>query len=261
MSLGTRSKAPSLFREIRAVLWHAELQSEDSIRLIRIGRRLLDDRLTITTFFVNRFANLIDFSSNPVDCSPRAPFFGCYVNRDRARTSGIQGAANLDLMPQWLRVNVAYTHLNAIDLETGEQLPRRPSDEARIGFAFTPVRNLSIEPAIILVGQRYSGFNEAVIWNQEVKLAPYARLDVYANTDDDTFSVLASAENLTNAHYQEVYDSGTAGDPSTAACAPPGSRRISILHSRHQGGIGPKGRCRPDPWSQIRPIGRYGCVV
>ena len=74
------------------------------------------------------------------------------------------------------------------------------------------MRNLSIEPAIILVGQRYSGFNEAVISNQEVKLAPYARLDVYADYRiDDTFSVFARAENLTNAHYQEVYNYGTAG--------------------------------------------------
>lgn len=213
-SIGTGGKAPSLFQKYAQFYGTPDLRSEDSVGVdAGVDQRLFDDRLTLSlTFFANRFRDLIDFSSNPADCSVRTPFFGCYVNRNRARTSGIELTANLDLIPQWMGVNITYTHLNAVDLTTGQQLPRRPEDEARVGFVFTPMRNLSIEPTIILVGQRYSGFDETVISNREVKLAPYARLDVYADYKiNDTFSVFARAENLTNAHYQEVFNYGTAG--------------------------------------------------
>ncbi len=83
---------------------------------------------------------------------------------------------------------------------------RRPRDEARVGFVITPMRNLSIEPTVVLVGSRFSSAEE------HDKLEPYARLDVYADYRiNETFSVFARAENLTNARYEEIRDYGTAG--------------------------------------------------
>jgi vitamin B12 transporter len=79
-------------------------------------------------------------------------------------------------------------------------------NEARVGFILTPVAGLKIEPTVILVDERYSYRNE------DGRLAPYARLDIYADYRiNDTFSVYARAENLTDAKYQEVLDYGTAG--------------------------------------------------
>jgi vitamin B12 transporter len=68
------------------------------------------------------------------------------------------------------------------------------------------MRDLSIEPTIVLAGERFSSLGE------RDRLAPYARLDVYASYKvNETFSVFARGENLTNARYQEVRDFGTAG--------------------------------------------------
>ena len=58
----------------------------------------------------------------------------------------------------------------------------------------------------MLVGERFSTAGE------RDRLAPYARLDLYADYRiSETFSLFARAENLTDARYQEVYDYGTAG--------------------------------------------------
>ena len=99
-SIGTGGKAPEPVPEIRPVLWTPDLRSEDSVG-VDAGMDhapVLRPADSVHDLFANRFADLIDFSSNPADCSVRTPFFGCYVNRDRARTSGIEVAANLDLI-------------------------------------------------------------------------------------------------------------------------------------------------------------------
>jgi len=45
-----------------------------------------------------------------------------------------------------------------------------------------------------------------------VRLAPYARLDLWARYDlDATWQLYARAENVTNAHYEEAYSYGTSG--------------------------------------------------
>jgi vitamin B12 transporter len=65
---------------------------------------------------------------------------------------------------------------------------------------------LSIEPSVVFVGDRFSSGGE------QNKLPAYARFDVYADYKvNDTFSVYARAENLTDARYQDVFNYGTAG--------------------------------------------------
>ena len=45
-----------------------------------------------------------------------------------------------------------------------------------------------------------------------VRLAPYARLDLWARYDlNATWQLYARAENITNAHYEEAYSYGTTG--------------------------------------------------
>jgi vitamin B12 transporter len=206
-SIGTGAKAPSLFQLFDPVYGTPGLTSERSFGIdAGVDQRLFDDRLVLSaTVFANRFRDLIDFSFDPAECPP-ANTFGCYLNVARARTSGIELSGDLDVIPSWLRVKIAYTHLDAIDLLTGDRLARRPRDEGRLGFILTPLPGLSIEPTIVLVGERFSTAGE------RDRLAPYARLDLYADYRiSDTFSLFARAENLTGAEYQEVYDFGTAG--------------------------------------------------
>jgi vitamin B12 transporter len=58
----------------------------------------------------------------------------------------------------------------------------------------------------VFVGERFSSPNE------KDRLPAYARLDTYADYKiNDTFTVYARAENLTNTRYEEVKNYGTAG--------------------------------------------------
>ncbi|MCB8822283.1 TonB-dependent receptor plug domain-containing protein [Microvirga rosea] len=206
-SVGTGAKAPSLFQLYDPIYGVADLSPERSIGAdIGLDQRLLDDRLTLsTTFFANRFKDLIDFSFDPAACPPSNPS-GCYLNIARARTSGVELSADVDVIPTLLRVKAVYTHTDAFDLETHLRLARRPQDEGRLGLIVTPIAGLSIEPTVIFVGKRYSSKDE------QNELASYARFDIYADYKiNETFSMYARAENLTNARYQDVYNYGTAG--------------------------------------------------
>lgn len=205
-SVGTGAKAPSLYQQFDPNYGNPDLESEHSVGFdVGVDQRLLDDRLLLSaTFFANRFRNLIDFASSS-ECRPDQ-MFGCFVNVARATTSGVELSADVDVVPTWLRVKATYTHLEAFDRDTDLRLARRPQDEGRLGLIITPVAGLSIEPSVVFVGTRYSSTGE------QFKLQPYARLDVYADYRiDDTFSIYARAENLTDARYQDVYDYGTAG--------------------------------------------------
>lgn len=206
-SLGTGAKAPSLFQLYDPTYGSADLRPEHSIGAdIGLDQRLLDDRLTLSaTFFANRLRDLIDFAFDPGSCPPSNPF-GCYLNVARARTSGVELSADIDIVPSLLRAKAVYTHTDAFDLATHLRLARRPQDEGRLGLIVTPIAGLSIEPSVVFVGRRFSSTGE------QDELAPYARFDLYADYKiNETFSMYARVENLTDAHYQDVRNYGTAG--------------------------------------------------
>ncbi|QFU15506.1 TonB-dependent receptor plug domain-containing protein [Microvirga thermotolerans] len=206
-SLGTGAKAPSLFQLYDPLYGTPGLEPERSIGAdIGLDQRLIDDRLVLSaTFFANRFRDLIDFSFSPADCPPGHPY-GCYLNVARARTSGVELSAEAEIVPSLLRAKAVYTHTDAFDLITHLRLARRPQDEGRLGLVITPAAGLSIEPSVVFVGKRFSSTGE------KNELAPYARLDVYADYKlDDTLSLYVRAENLTDARYQDIYNYGTAG--------------------------------------------------
>jgi vitamin B12 transporter len=214
-SIGTGAKAPTLFQQFDPTFGTPGLSPERSVGFdMGIDQRLLDDRIVLSaTLFHNRFRDLIDFSFDPAICPVDNPF-GCFLNVSRARSAGVELSANIDIVPEWLRLKAVYTHLEAYDVTpdpvTGlvddKRLPRRPRDEARLGFILTPVRGLSIEPTVVLVGSRFSSSGE------RDKLDPYARLDIYADYRiNETFSVFARAENVTDTRYEEISGYGTAG--------------------------------------------------
>lgn len=205
-SVGTGAKAPTLYQKFDPFSGTADLESERSLGFdVGIDQRLADDRVLLSaTLFSNRFRNLIAYGMAD-SCRPEQ-MYGCFINVNRARTSGVELSADVDVVPTWLRVKASYTFLQAYDEETDLRLARRPQHQGRVGLTITPLPGLSIEPSVVLVGSRFSSPGE------RYELAPYARLDVYADYKiNDTFSVYARAENLTDAGYQEVYDYGTAG--------------------------------------------------
>jgi vitamin B12 transporter len=205
-SAGTGGKAPSLF-QLYSDFGTPTLESETSFgadggvdHVLFGGRAKLS-----TTIFFNRYKNLIDFATNAKLCTP-LQVFGCYFNIARAQTAGVEMAGTFVLVPDTVRLRTTYTYLEAIDLATDLKLPRRPGKEARIGLEVMPVSGLSIEPAVVLVGDRFSSPGMVD------RLPSYARLDVYSSYKiNQTFEAFLRAENLANINYEEVKNFGTTG--------------------------------------------------
>jgi vitamin B12 transporter len=148
------------------------------------------------TLFGNRFEDLIEFNG----ATQR------YVNVSQARSSGLEFEGNLILWPGFARLVGAYTYLQAKDERTNLTLQRRPAHVGRIGLALTPAPGWLLEPRLTLVSERFSGANETL------RLAPYARLDVYGEYRvDETWRVFGRIENVTDTRYQEVLNYGTTG--------------------------------------------------
>jgi vitamin B12 transporter len=205
-SAGTGAKAPSLFQLYSRLYGTPTLEPETSFGVdAGVDQMLFDGRVKLSgSVFLNRYRNYIDFSSSP-KCAA-IQFFGCYQNVARAETSGFEGQVQAILIKEFLDVRLTYTHLHAVDLVTNKLLARRPENEGRVTFIITPMKNLTIEPSLILVGDRYSSPNE------RLRLQPYARLDTRVDYKvNDNLSVYVRGENLTNAKYEEIRDYGTTG--------------------------------------------------
>jgi vitamin B12 transporter len=206
-SAGTGAKAPSLFQLYSPSFGTPTLDSEQSFGIdAGIDQMLFGDRVKLSgTVFHNRYKDLIDFNFNAVECRP-GQVFGCYFNVARARTRGVEVSNEVAIVPDQVRLRLTYTLLDAIDESSSLKLARRPEHEGRIGLILSPLPRLSIEPRIVFVGERWNFPNEVG------KLPPYARLDMYADYKvNDTFSLFARAENLTDKRYEEVLNYGTAG--------------------------------------------------
>ena len=201
-SAGTGAKAPTLYQLYAPIFGNSSLSPEQSFGYdAGIDQTLFNGRLTLSvTGFANSFSNLIEFSidaANPL---------GHYVNVTRAETSGIEFGSDLVLVPGFLKLKTAYTHLHAVDLRTNLTLQRRPADVARFALTITPTDRWLIEPRVLAVSKRYSGANETNL------LAPYTRVDLYTEYKiDPVWKVFARGENILNEHYQEVLNFGTTG--------------------------------------------------
>ena len=239
-SVGTGAKAPSLYQRFGAFtqadfltngfvtvpLGSPDLKSERSFGFdYGVDQSFFDNRLTLSaTAFRIDFDDLIDFAIPdysvfpvvaPAVCSP-IQTAGCYYNVNRARTSGLEFEANVDVAPGLLRLKAAVTLLDAFGFSDREvdgervresyRLPRRPTAEARIALPITPLPGLLIEPRMVVIGSRFNGINETG------RLPSFARFDLYTEYKiDETLGVFARAENLTDVRYEEVLGYGTAG--------------------------------------------------
>jgi vitamin B12 transporter len=204
-SIGTGAKAPSLY-QLFSTYGNDGLDPEHSLSVdIGLDQRLFDERLRVsTTLFSNRFNSLIEFTTSQSGCGHGRPY-GCYYNIDAAKTYGLEVELEA-ILNESVSVRGAYTYLRANDLASGDELARRPKHQAFVGLRLTPTQQWTLEPTLVVVGERFSSPGE------QERLGPYARLDFLAEYKvDDNFALFARAENLTNAHYQEVRDYGTAG--------------------------------------------------
>jgi vitamin B12 transporter len=204
-SAGTGAKAPTLFQLYAPTFGNPNLNPEESFGYdAGIDQALFDGRIHVSvTGFENSFRQLIEFDSTPNVMR--------YFNVARAETSGVEVAADVDVLPSWFRIKAAYTNLRAKDLQTNLTLARRPEHVAKLTFSITPAPEWLIEPRVTMVSKRFSGANETGL------LDAYARVDIYTEYRFNPFwKVFVRGENVLNQRYQEVLNFGTTGPAAYA---------------------------------------------
>lgn len=197
-SAGTGAKAPSLFQRLDPTFGNTRLSPETSFSFDGgVDQSLLDGRINLSvTGFSNEFQNLIDF-----DFATNR-----YINIASARTNGVEFGLDAEIIDRYLRLKVAYTYLSAIDTVTKLTLARRPGDVARFSVVIKPTEELTIEPSVLVVSQRFNSPGESD------RLAPYVRLDLRADYQlDKHWNIYVRGDNITNRRYEEALSYGVTG--------------------------------------------------
>jgi vitamin B12 transporter len=205
-SYGTAFKAPSLYQlYAEPTLWgpigNADLAPERSAGWdAGIEKSFGAGAVTAgLTYFRNDFRNLIDYN-----------FSLGYVNIGRARTRGIEAAGEVRPGDRF-GLRLAYTRLEAVDLDSGAPLMRRPNDLFSAVADWTPGRRWTIYVSATYTGTRedreYVGFDA---WN--VTLPAYTLADAAVSYRiSRRWQVFVRADNLFDARYEPVFGYGAPG--------------------------------------------------
>lgn len=198
-SYGTGAKAPSLYQLYVPIYNNPNLKPETS--------KGFDVGVEQTFLKGNAHASLTAFNNKIENLIVGDPSTFIPVNVARASISGFEFAGDYIVVPSFAKLRLAYTWLQTRDDTTGLALLRRPRHAARASVVFTPMRDLTVEPILRLVGDRADTF-----FGGRVTLKGYARFGLAADYKLNTsVSVFARGENLTQVKYEDVYNFGTAG--------------------------------------------------
>jgi vitamin B12 transporter len=214
-SAGTAAKRPTAYM-IGNNLYAAgaypdvptDLKPERSFGVdVGIDQSLFDGRLTVSVAgFYNRFTDLLSFNTLAFG----ADFIdGYYENIASASTAGVEISGTVQLVPGMWHASGSYTFLEAINLDTGEPLPRRPKHSGAASLTYTGPSGFEATLSAVFVGERFN----RVSGNVAVEpLPPYARLDLEAAYPlNPSTRVYGRIENLTNAVYEDPRGYNTAG--------------------------------------------------
>jgi vitamin B12 transporter len=206
-SIGTGAKSPSLYQRF-SQYGSLTLRPEENIGFdIGIDQDFLNKRVqSNTTAFETRYRNMIDWSTT--NCTSEQltnpNIGGCYVNVDQARTRGVEQTLLFSLVPDLWRLKTSYTFMLAENQTTHLALLKRPQHQAMTSVTYLGFNKVEVEPRLTFVGHRLD--------YGQVPVKPYAKLDLLTSYKiDDTYMAYIRAENLTNAHYEDVRGYGTAG--------------------------------------------------
>ncbi len=217
-SLGNGARNPSLFQRYSQYGTPGLLPERNVAVDFGVDQKLWDGRIVLgATAFFSRYRDLIGYGPSTV-CTPEqlasfGGYGGCYYNVNRALSNGLEFSGDVVIVPDEWKARVAYTHMLPKDLSTGLDLYRRPRDKVAGSLVWTGYPKLEVEGRATWVGRRLDvDFYNSSGLSQNVWLAPYLKLDVYASYKvNDTVSVFGRVENLTDVRYEEVLDYGTAG--------------------------------------------------
>lgn len=200
-SYGTGFRAPTIFNLFDPTFGNPLLRPEESIGWdFGVEQRFFEGNLVLgATYFNNTFEDLIDFVTLSFD-----PFVGTYVNIGKAASNGVelQGTATL---PTNGVVTVSYTYTDAHDLNSGNQLLRRPYNKIAM-VANQPMFNdkFNVNCSVRWLSA-YPDFGGNIIESfTVVNLAAW-----YQCTDN--LRLYTRIDNLFNENYQEVFGFNTPG--------------------------------------------------
>jgi len=204
-SLGTGFKAPSLYQLFAPeTLWgpigNTALLPEESMGWDLGLEQLLfkGDILLGIAYFRNEFKNLIQFDYS----------LG-YTNIGLSRTSGMEWDLRAQISPSIL-LRSDYTRTKTRDLQTGEELLRRPQDRLTVGLDF------EWEKAFLNLSVNHTGRR----WDMDYSLFPNARATLKAFTLFNSvlsykiaphIHIFLRMDNILNTRYELVKGYGTQG--------------------------------------------------
>jgi len=209
---GNGFKAPSLY----------ELYSEYSNPLVALGPEMAQgyeagidqffwsrNLRTAFTLFERDTQDQIDFfdcfgPTSPA-CDQRYLVGGYYYNVGRSRSRGFEAELTGSISGV-LTVGISYTDLTAVDLSTGDDLPRVPHSTAEAHLNWNATARLSLGGSIGYVGPRFDDTANTIRLSSNTIANLYA---FYALTD--TLQLYGRAENAFDIHYEPAYGYGGPG--------------------------------------------------
>jgi vitamin B12 transporter len=200
-SVGTGFKSPSLF-QLFSDYGNLALKPEETTGYdIGLERSFMEDRMKIgVTYFRNDFDNLIDFDFQT----------SAFANIGRAETDGVEVEARV--MPaQGLVLGANYTYTDTENLDTGEELLRRPRNRFSFFMGYNRVKRLRLRMDAVYTGVRedmdFSTFPAA-----RVALDGYTLIGLSATYKlTDKLLAYLKLTNILDENYEEVLGYGTEG--------------------------------------------------
>ena len=198
-SVGSGFKAPTLaelYQNIPdfGVYGNPNLLPEESFGYsVGFEQPLLNNQVRVgSTYFHNNITNLIEnvFSAD----------YYTYVNVGRALTYGDESFVSYTPNDK-LNFRVDYTYTYAIDLDTDQQLLRRPMNKASFQANWTPIDKLQLSATVLYVGP-WLDVNAQTFVDQTAK--GYGTVNLAASYEiNDHVSAFARVDNLFNRIYED----------------------------------------------------------
>jgi len=198
---GTGFRAPTLNDLFFPNFGNEKLKPEES-RSFEVGveQPLLRKKVRITaTYFHTRVDDLIIFFSNPVTLTDRPENIG------EAKMKGWE--IGLSVNPsKTLSISTNYTLTDAVNLDTGKRLSKRPKHKVSGTITLQPAENLRFDLDIRYVGKRFSDTDN------EVSMGGYTLVNLAGRVHlSNGTQLFTRIENLFDREYEEVSGFGTAG--------------------------------------------------
>lgn len=202
---GQGFRSPTLNELFFPNFGNANLKPEKSETMeAGVEQSLLNDLLGWSaTFFRTNYENLIQITK--IDAVTFAP-----INVGKARVDGMELEANLGPWERW-SCKGSFTHLEANDRATGDELLRIPKNTLGLSLGFAPEKW-----EVRLDGLLVSSREESTGTNARNKTEGYFKLDLYgAYRVKEWLRGFVRVENLTNRNYAEVLGFPAAGVTAT----------------------------------------------